>query len=253
MAILFVGIDLAKNVFAIHGVDEPGKTVLVRPSVQRVRLQQLVAPLSPCTICMEACSAVHPLGEAVRATRANPKPDGGQVRRAPSHERQARRERRRRGPCDLRGAAALPRQGAPRALFPSTLKALVADRSGCIASVLRRPAVEDQPYARSSQREARQAVVRDRPFPAGRKTSGRLARSSAAHLAKSLIAMRGSSSGARRGNRFARPLETLTVAAASVPSYARSDLRKVAENVSLAEVPSRPFPPRRRARSCARS
>jgi hypothetical protein len=28
VAILYVGIDLAKNVFAIHGVDEHGKTVL---------------------------------------------------------------------------------------------------------------------------------------------------------------------------------------------------------------------------------
>jgi transposase len=33
MAILFVGIDLAKSVFAVHGVDEHGKAVLVRPSV----------------------------------------------------------------------------------------------------------------------------------------------------------------------------------------------------------------------------
>jgi transposase len=31
MAIVFVGIDLAKNVFAVHGVDEHGKPVLVRP------------------------------------------------------------------------------------------------------------------------------------------------------------------------------------------------------------------------------
>jgi transposase len=53
MAILFVGIDLAKNVFALHGVDEHGKAVLVRPSVQRGRLHQLVAALPPCTIGME--------------------------------------------------------------------------------------------------------------------------------------------------------------------------------------------------------
>ena len=46
--------DLAKNVFAIHGVDEHGKAVLVRPSVQRARLHQLVAALPPCTIGMEA-------------------------------------------------------------------------------------------------------------------------------------------------------------------------------------------------------
>ena len=30
MAILYVGIDLAKNVFAIHGVDEHGKAMLMR-------------------------------------------------------------------------------------------------------------------------------------------------------------------------------------------------------------------------------
>ena len=59
MAILYVGIDLAKNVFAIHGVDEHGKAVLVRPSVQRARLHQLVAALPPCTIGMEACSGAH--------------------------------------------------------------------------------------------------------------------------------------------------------------------------------------------------
>src|SRR6478672_117228 len=59
MAILFVGIDLAKNVFAIHGVDEHGQAVLVRPSVLRARLHQLVAALPPCTIGMEACSGAH--------------------------------------------------------------------------------------------------------------------------------------------------------------------------------------------------
>ena len=30
MTIVTVGIDLAKNVFAVHGVDETGKPVLVR-------------------------------------------------------------------------------------------------------------------------------------------------------------------------------------------------------------------------------
>ena len=35
MAIVYVGIDLAKNVFAVHGVDEHGQPALVRPSVPR--------------------------------------------------------------------------------------------------------------------------------------------------------------------------------------------------------------------------
>ena len=35
MAIVYVGIDLTKNVFAVHGVDEHGQPALVRPSVPR--------------------------------------------------------------------------------------------------------------------------------------------------------------------------------------------------------------------------
>jgi transposase len=59
MSILYVGIDLAKNVFAIHGVDEHGKAVLVRPCVARAKLLQAVAALPPCNIGIEACSGAH--------------------------------------------------------------------------------------------------------------------------------------------------------------------------------------------------
>ena len=60
MAIVFVGIDLAKNVFAVHGVNEAGRPELVRPAVLRARLQELIATLAPCTIGMEACSGARP-------------------------------------------------------------------------------------------------------------------------------------------------------------------------------------------------
>jgi transposase len=59
MAILYVGIDLAKNVFAVHAVNEAGKPELVRPSVPRARLHELIAALPPCVIGMEACSGAH--------------------------------------------------------------------------------------------------------------------------------------------------------------------------------------------------
>lgn len=59
MAIVFVGIDLAKNVFAVHGVDEHGKAALVRPAVPRGKLHELIASLPPCTVAMEACSGAH--------------------------------------------------------------------------------------------------------------------------------------------------------------------------------------------------
>ena len=59
MSIVFIGIDLAKNVFAVHGVNEQGKPALVRPSVARGKLHELIASLAPCTIGMEACSGAH--------------------------------------------------------------------------------------------------------------------------------------------------------------------------------------------------
>lgn len=59
MAIVSVGIDLAKNVFAVHGVDEAGKPSLVRPNVPRARLLELIATLPPCLIGMEACSGAY--------------------------------------------------------------------------------------------------------------------------------------------------------------------------------------------------
>jgi hypothetical protein len=35
MSIVTIGIDLAKNVFAVHGVDEAGKPILIKPRVSR--------------------------------------------------------------------------------------------------------------------------------------------------------------------------------------------------------------------------
>ena len=59
MNIITVGIDLAKNVFAVHGVDDNGKPALVKPKVARADLLALIVQLSPCLIGMEACSGAH--------------------------------------------------------------------------------------------------------------------------------------------------------------------------------------------------
>jgi transposase len=56
-----VGIDLAKSVFSLHGVDAAGKTLL-RRTVRRDRLVETVASLPPCLIGMEACSGAHEWG-----------------------------------------------------------------------------------------------------------------------------------------------------------------------------------------------
>ena len=59
MTILTVGIDLAKNVFAVHGVNETGAAQLRQPKVARAKLNALIAALPPCTIGIEACSGAH--------------------------------------------------------------------------------------------------------------------------------------------------------------------------------------------------
>ena len=56
-----VGIDLAKSVFSLHGVDSAGREVL-RRTVRRDQLLEAVTRLSPCLIGMEACSGAHEWG-----------------------------------------------------------------------------------------------------------------------------------------------------------------------------------------------
>lgn len=48
MTITTVGIDLAKNVFAVHGVDQNGRTVLVKPKVSRAALPELISGSAMC-------------------------------------------------------------------------------------------------------------------------------------------------------------------------------------------------------------
>jgi transposase len=59
MNIVTIGIDIAKNIFAFHGVDQNGKAVLVKPKVRREQVLEVVASLPPCLIGMEACSGAH--------------------------------------------------------------------------------------------------------------------------------------------------------------------------------------------------
>lgn len=59
MSIMTIGIDLAKNVFALHGIDEAGKPALVKPKVTRDQLLPLIANIPSCLIGMEACTGAH--------------------------------------------------------------------------------------------------------------------------------------------------------------------------------------------------
>jgi len=58
MNITTVGIDLAKSVFQVHGVDDRGKRV-VQKGLRRKQVLVYFAQLPPCLIGMEACAGAH--------------------------------------------------------------------------------------------------------------------------------------------------------------------------------------------------
>jgi transposase len=66
MEITTVGIDLAKNVFQVHGVDERGKVVL-RKQLRREQMAEFFAKLPPCLIGMEACGSAHHWARVLQA------------------------------------------------------------------------------------------------------------------------------------------------------------------------------------------
>lgn len=53
-----LGIDLSKQSFQLHGVDEGGHTVL-KKKLTRKQLRAFIANLSPCLIGLEACGGAH--------------------------------------------------------------------------------------------------------------------------------------------------------------------------------------------------
>ena len=58
MTITTIGLDLAKNVFQVHGVDERGVAVL-RKQLGRDQVATFFAKLQPCLIGVEACGGAH--------------------------------------------------------------------------------------------------------------------------------------------------------------------------------------------------
>lgn len=58
MQVATIGIDLAKNVFQVHGVDERGKVVL-KKQLRRDQMTTFFVNLPPCLVGMEACGSAH--------------------------------------------------------------------------------------------------------------------------------------------------------------------------------------------------
>ena len=58
MKLIRVGVDLAKNVFQVHGIDAAEK-VVVRKRLRRRQVLEFFKALPPCLIGMEACATAH--------------------------------------------------------------------------------------------------------------------------------------------------------------------------------------------------
>ena len=58
MEITTIGLDLAKSVFQVHGVDATGQ-VVVRKSLRRAQVLPFFARLPCCLVGLEACGTSH--------------------------------------------------------------------------------------------------------------------------------------------------------------------------------------------------
>jgi transposase len=58
MKITTIGIDLAKNVFQVHGIDSHGHAVL-KKQLRRNQVMEFFARQEPCLVGMEACGSAH--------------------------------------------------------------------------------------------------------------------------------------------------------------------------------------------------
>lgn len=62
--IITVGLDLAKNVFQVHGADGAGRPVL-RKKLRRDRVLTFFSALQPCVVAMEASGGAHFLSREI--------------------------------------------------------------------------------------------------------------------------------------------------------------------------------------------
>jgi len=58
MQVTTLGIDLAKNVFQVHGIDDHGKVIL-KKQLKRAQMAPYFINLPPCLIGIEACGSAH--------------------------------------------------------------------------------------------------------------------------------------------------------------------------------------------------
>jgi len=66
MDVTTIGLDLAKNIFQVHGVDAEGQVAVVR-RLRRSQMLEFFSGLKPCLVGMEACPTAHYWGRELRS------------------------------------------------------------------------------------------------------------------------------------------------------------------------------------------
>jgi hypothetical protein len=64
--VITIGLDIAKSIFQVHGVDEAG-AILIRKRISRAKMLEFFANLKPCLVGIEACPAAHHWGRELQA------------------------------------------------------------------------------------------------------------------------------------------------------------------------------------------
>src|SRR5471032_562906 len=64
--VITIGLDIAKAVFQVHGVDGVG-AVVIRKRISRAKMLEFFADLPPCLVGIEACPSAHHWGRELQA------------------------------------------------------------------------------------------------------------------------------------------------------------------------------------------
>src|SRR5262249_8455647 len=148
-----IGLDLAKHVFQVHGVDAEGATVL-RKQLRRAQVLAFFSRLPPCLIGLEACATAHYWARELRAL-------GNEVRLMPAQYVKAYIKRNKHDAADAK--AICEAVGRPTMRFvPVAARSIFscqAGQFGVIQAVAPSLGIELRPIDTDDAREIEHAVV----------------------------------------------------------------------------------------------
>jgi len=82
-----IGLDIAKSVFQVHGVDVDG-AVVIRKRISRAKLLEFFATLPTCLVGIEACPSAHYWSRRLQGARPHGEADATELRKSLSKAQQ---------------------------------------------------------------------------------------------------------------------------------------------------------------------